>query len=508
MWLWPRLSTPRSAPLGPGLRRGFALRGERHLVARLRAGDEVAFEVLYDRYAQPLLSFCRHMLGRPEEAEDAVQQVFASAHPTCSATAASWSSSRGSTPSPATAACRCCAPGASSPTPTWSPHRRPPGEVQTRADLRQLVADLGDLPENQRAALLLTELEDLSHAEAATVLDCEPSQVKGLVFRAREGLIERRDARSAPCEEIRAELSTARRGALRRGRLRHHLAQCEGCTAYLEDVRRQRRMMALILPVIPATGLKRSVLAAAGIGGGAGGAGGLTVAGGSALTGTVAKIATVDRAGGRRRRGHQGGRGPRTRRARGGQPARGPARARRPVSHRRPRRPPPRRPARHRPARPEARRGRGPAQARRAARPATARSQGKSRATAARPSGPGPQAVRGPGPDGARQAGGAAGSAQEAADAGAARQAPAGTPRAKPKAVPKPAKPGEAGQALAGPRALDRPVVQRVAVPAVAVVGRGLVGALQERRAAVGVRVGRVAHRLVAAAGTGRTSVE
>ena len=71
-------------------------------------------------------------------------------------------------------------------------------QVQTRAELRQLVADLGDLPENQRAALLLTELEDLSHAEAATVLDCEPSQVKGLVFRAREGLIERRDARSAP----------------------------------------------------------------------------------------------------------------------------------------------------------------------------------------------------------------------------------------------------------------------------------------------------------------------
>ena len=155
------------------------------------------------------------------------------------------------------------------------------------------MADLGDLPENQRAALLLTELEDLSHAEAAAVLDCEPNQVKGLVFRARESLIERRDARSAPCEEIRAELSTARRGALRRGRLRHHLAQCEGCTAYLEEVRRQRRMMALILPVIPATGLKRSVLAAAGIGGGAGGAGGLTVAGGSALTGTVAKIAAV-----------------------------------------------------------------------------------------------------------------------------------------------------------------------------------------------------------------------
>ena len=44
---------------------------------------------------------------------------------------------------------------------------------------------LADLPENQRAALLLTELEDFSHAQAARVLECEVGQVKGLVFRAR-----------------------------------------------------------------------------------------------------------------------------------------------------------------------------------------------------------------------------------------------------------------------------------------------------------------------------------
>ena len=234
------------------------------------------------------------MLGRTEEAEDAVQQVFASALSDLQR------NQRELELKPwlyAIARNRCLS--------MLRARREQPDadlepstdglqeQVQTRADLRQLVADLADLPENQRAAILLTELEDLSHAEAATILDCEPGQVKGLVFRAREGLIERRDARSAPCEEIRAELSTARRGALRRGRLRHHLAQCDGCTAYLEDVRRQRRMMALILPVIPATGLKRSVLAAAGIGTGAGGAGGLTVAGGSALTGTVAKIAAV-----------------------------------------------------------------------------------------------------------------------------------------------------------------------------------------------------------------------
>ena len=275
-------------------KRLLALRGDDALVARLQAGDEVAFEVLFDRYSAPLLSFCRHMLGRTDEAEDAVQQVFASAHGDLQR------NPRQPQLKPwlyAIARNRCL-------TMLRARREQPSDEVdfstsglqeqvQARADLRELVADLAHLPENQRAALLLTELEDLSHADAATVLDCEASQVKGLVCRARQGLIERRDARSAPCEEIRAELSTARKGALRRGRLRHHLAECPGCAAYLEDVRRQRRMMALILPVIPATGFKRGVLAAVGIGGGAGGAGGATVVGGSILSGTAAKVATV-----------------------------------------------------------------------------------------------------------------------------------------------------------------------------------------------------------------------
>jgi RNA polymerase sigma factor (sigma-70 family) len=301
------LNPAARAPQARGSKRLLSLRGDAHLAARVRAGDDVAFEVLYDRYAAVLLSFCRHMLGRQEEAEDAVQQVFVSAHAALL---------RAERPTHlkawlyAIARNRCLS--------VLRARREHPGpevapatagldeQVQDRADLRELLADLADLPEHQRAALLLTELDDLSHAEAASVLDCEAAQVKGMVFRARAGLIERRDARVAPCAEIREELATARKGALRRGRLRHHLKHCAGCSAYLEEVRRQRRLMALILPVVPATGLKRAVLAAVGVGSGAGGAGGLTLAGGSALTATVAKVAVVGAlAGGAGLAGHE-----------------------------------------------------------------------------------------------------------------------------------------------------------------------------------------------------------
>ena len=47
------------------------------LLAGLAAGDQQAFRVLYDRYAGRLYGAARAVLGRREDAEDAVQEVFA-----------------------------------------------------------------------------------------------------------------------------------------------------------------------------------------------------------------------------------------------------------------------------------------------------------------------------------------------------------------------------------------------------------------------------------------------
>ena len=164
--------------------------------------------------------------------------------------------------------------------------------MERRAELRELLADVRELPEEQRAALLLAEAAGLSHAEVAQVLGCETGSVKGLVFRARSALIEMRNARETSCVEIREQLATLRGGALRRNELRHHLRRCPGCSAYREEVRRQRQMLAVALPVVPSFGLKSSVLGAAGVTG-AGAAGG-AAAGGLALgSATVAKVALV-----------------------------------------------------------------------------------------------------------------------------------------------------------------------------------------------------------------------
>jgi RNA polymerase sigma factor (sigma-70 family) len=279
-------------------KRVLALAGDERLVQQIRAGNEAAFEVAFERHSPAILGFCRHMLGSVQEAEDAVQHTFASAYRTLleddrPIRLKPWlfTIARNRSLSMLRARREPAAELRDVPTAGL------PDQVERRAELRDLLGDLRDLPDEQRAALLLAELGDLSHAEVADVISCEVDRVKALVFRARSGLIERREARETPCDEIREQLANLRGGALRRVELRHHLRVCAGCRDYREQVKRQRRLLGAALPVTPSLGLKSSVLGALGFGGGSAGggavAGGLGVAAAAPAGATVAKVATL-----------------------------------------------------------------------------------------------------------------------------------------------------------------------------------------------------------------------
>jgi RNA polymerase sigma factor (sigma-70 family) len=292
------LTLPGARIRAPGSKRLLALARDERLVDQIRRGDELAFEVAFERHAPAILSFCRHMLASREEAEDAVQQVFASAYRDLRR------DERAINLKPwlfAIARNRCL-----SMLRARREHSSAEREIATaglaeqverRGELRDLLHDLDDLPEQQRAALLLSEVSGLAHVEIADVLGCEAGKVKALVFRARSGLIERRDARETPCEQIQEQLANLTGGSLRRVGLRHHLRVCPGCREYRTQVKRQRLMLAAALPVVPPLGLKESVLGAIGLGGGSAGAGGLLgglgAAVGQAGTAGVAKLAVV-----------------------------------------------------------------------------------------------------------------------------------------------------------------------------------------------------------------------
>lgn len=257
------------------------------LVGAVRAGDRRAFELLFDRYHKRLLSFCRHMLAAREEAEDAVQQTFLAAYRDLCASTKSihlrpWLYTIARNQCLLVLRRRRERVGIEELEPATEGLS---AEVQRREELRQMLMDVSHLPEDQRAALLLAELGDLSHPEIARVVGCRREKVKALVFQARESLATSRAARETPCSEVREQLATLKGGALRRTGLRRHVSECAACRSFEVEIKRQRQALAVVLPVAPMAALKPSVLAGIGIhAGGAATAGGGTATVGAAST--------------------------------------------------------------------------------------------------------------------------------------------------------------------------------------------------------------------------------
>ena len=269
--------------------------GDDRLVARVRAGDDTAFEIIYDRYYRGLLAFCGQMLGSRQEAEDALQHSFASAYRALRGGAGDielrpWLYTIARNRCLSVHRAQRVQVSADGLAADFGSFEGMSAQVQLRADLRELVDELQRLPDDQRAALVLFELGDQSHAEIAAVLGVRREKVKALVFQAREALMRARDAAARPCVEIREELSTVAGRVPRRSVARRHIDRCPGCAEFEREVRRQRAAFAAILPLAPTVGLKASVLGfAVGGGGGAvalggaGAGGGATVAAGGAL---------------------------------------------------------------------------------------------------------------------------------------------------------------------------------------------------------------------------------
>jgi RNA polymerase sigma factor (sigma-70 family) len=262
------------------------LASDARLVGLVREGRDAAFEAIYDRHHRPILSFCRHMLGDADEAEDAVQHTFMAAYTDLLTSdkpihLRAWLFT--------IARNRCY-------TILRSRREHPTAEleeaateglaaeVQRRQDLRDLVNDMRRLPEEQRAALVLAELDALSHTDIAEVLGVPREKVKALVFQARESLLASRNARDTACSEIREQLACGRGATLRRANLRRHLRECDGCRAYRAQVDRQRKQFAVLLPVVPGVALKQAVFS-----GGGGAAGASAAVGGGALVSTALK---------------------------------------------------------------------------------------------------------------------------------------------------------------------------------------------------------------------------
>ena len=185
------MTPPPAEELVPRLFRGPALRTQpdRRLVALVRQGYETAFEEIVRRYGKPVHRYATAIVGA--RGEDVTQDAFSKALLALRRDGAEielrpWlfrivrntalNDLRDRPPSPEVLA-EAIAGG-----------RNPAEEAERREELADLIRRLQSLPEPQRVAIVMRELEGLSHEEIAAALGLSGGGARQTIYRARQAL--------------------------------------------------------------------------------------------------------------------------------------------------------------------------------------------------------------------------------------------------------------------------------------------------------------------------------
>ncbi|HEX6665617.1 MAG TPA: sigma-70 family RNA polymerase sigma factor [Solirubrobacterales bacterium] len=258
-----------SAPGGIGVSAVSArLLSDDRLVRRATKGDEWAFAAIYSRYDQDLQRFCLAIVGNPQDAQDALQNTMVKVMRGLPGERRQlqlkpWLYRIAHNESVEVLRRR-------SPTVQLDPHLAaaapsPVEAVEQRARLQRLVVDMGQLPERQRAALVMRELAGLGFDEIGAALDTSPAVARQTLYEARLSMRQMNEGRELSCEGVMRALSDADGRVTRRRDLRAHLRECSGCREFGEELRRRRADFAALAPlpvaIAGASALGTSVLA-------------------------------------------------------------------------------------------------------------------------------------------------------------------------------------------------------------------------------------------------------
>jgi RNA polymerase sigma-70 factor, ECF subfamily len=250
------------------------------LLAEGRRVDR-GFERLYRRHVADVYHYALAVLRNPADAEDVTQTTFLNALRAYE---------RGERPRAeqnwliaiAHNVCR----------QRFRQSQRRPREVSLDEDVADRIVDdeapsaddirraLGQLAFNQRAALVMRELEGRSYADIAEILGVTAGAVETLLFRARRALREQLEG-SLTCRQAELAISKQLDGRLprsERGALRAHLRACPDCAT----VARRHRAQRSAFKALGAVPLPTSLASLFGGGGGA-----------AVGTGVAAKAAAV-----------------------------------------------------------------------------------------------------------------------------------------------------------------------------------------------------------------------
>jgi RNA polymerase sigma factor (sigma-70 family) len=243
----PSAQTLRLPPRG--------LLGDDRLARLACRGDRRAFEAIFRRYQQELYHFCRAILADPHEAHDALQSTMEAAlralpdderrialRPWLFRVAHNEAISilrrRTALVDPA-ALPESSVPGADP-------------QAEQRERLRQLIVDLDALPERQRGALVMRELNGLAYSEIGDSLGASEGAARQIVYEARLALRDEAHGREMECDAVRGRLSKRDGRVLRGRRVRAHLRSCEPCRDFRAAISQRRADLRALCPPLAA----------------------------------------------------------------------------------------------------------------------------------------------------------------------------------------------------------------------------------------------------------------
>ena len=169
---------------------------DERLLAEAAQGKTAAFQILYERYRDPIFRFAYRMLGSVEAAEDVTHDcflglikdpgrfdpekaslrtyLFAAARNQAAKRYLNLSRESGIDEMPNE--------------PLAAPHHEPIRQVLNNELAGEVQRAIESLPPLQREALVLFEYEDLSLAEIGAIVGADSNTVKARLFRARDKL--------------------------------------------------------------------------------------------------------------------------------------------------------------------------------------------------------------------------------------------------------------------------------------------------------------------------------
>ncbi len=174
---------------------------DERLLEQAAGGDGTAFQILYERYRDPIFRFAYRLLGSVEAAEDIAHDCFLSLikepgrfdPERASLRTYMYAAARNLAAKRYNSFARETAIDAVADELHVAESQGPMAHVLDNELTGEVERAIASLPPLQREALVLFEYEDLSLAEIAAVVGAESNTVKARLFRAREKLRVRLD---------------------------------------------------------------------------------------------------------------------------------------------------------------------------------------------------------------------------------------------------------------------------------------------------------------------------